>query len=291
MKRIAVLLTCFNRKTKTLACLRQMYAAYEPHRKEFGISVYLTDDGCTDGTVDAVYREFADKNIRILKGTGTLYWAGGMRNSWNESLKGYYDGYLLLNDDTLVSNNVFSEIMNTHLFSIKYLNTGGIYIGTTSSPENKSEITYGGSVIMSRWKHKTKLVMPNGKSPQFCDLANANIMFVSAHAVQRIGILNDTYTHVLADYDYTLAARKKGIPVLITSNFCGICENDHPYDINTFVNKSLIERIKFTYSPLGFAFTNYLEYYRRNFWYRVPIVFLGGWVKIFFPQMYKSINN
>ena len=45
---IAAILTCFNRKEKTLVCLRSLFSIIP------NIEVYLTDDGCTDGTFDIV---------------------------------------------------------------------------------------------------------------------------------------------------------------------------------------------------------------------------------------------
>ena len=59
---IAVLLTCHNRKAKTVKCMQSLYDALTHynrlHEKDFiDVEVYLTDDGCTDGTVEAVADE------------------------------------------------------------------------------------------------------------------------------------------------------------------------------------------------------------------------------------------
>lgn len=291
MKRIAVLLTCFNRKDKTLTCLHHLFNAYESYKSIFYVSVYLTDDKCVDGTPEAVLREFLDKDIHILTGTGSLYWAGGMRNSWKEALKCSYDGYLLLNDDTYVFNNLFKEIQDTHIYCLKHFNAEGIYIGTTCSPENQDEITYGGSVIINRWKVTEKKVIPNGKIPQKCDRGNANIMYVTSGAVQKLGILHDSFTHGLADYDYTLTANSKGVPVLITPNICGTCDYDHPSYYGVFLKKNLVNRIRFTYSPLGLNLPDQLIYIRRNFWYRLPFVAVLGWFKILFPSIYLFLDK
>ena len=53
MKTIAVLLTVFNRKDKTLECLKHLYVQ-NGIGVHYDIEVYLTDDGCTDGTPEAV---------------------------------------------------------------------------------------------------------------------------------------------------------------------------------------------------------------------------------------------
>ena len=45
---IAVLLTCHNRKEKTVACLTELYNCTIP--ANYAFEVFLVDDGSTDGT-------------------------------------------------------------------------------------------------------------------------------------------------------------------------------------------------------------------------------------------------
>ena len=45
--KIAAILSCHNRKIKTMACLESLFSIIPD------IDVYLTDDGCTDGTPEA----------------------------------------------------------------------------------------------------------------------------------------------------------------------------------------------------------------------------------------------
>ena len=287
MKKIAVIITYHNRKSKTLQCLKQLFDVVETYTTNIDLKVFLTDDGSTDGTLDAILSEFSTNNIQITQGSGSLFWAGGMRKSWSEAIKNNFDGYLLLNDDTLLLPNVFDDIFKTHSYCMKEFKSGGIYIGTTYDSNDKSLITYGGSKITNYWKQTRSRIIPNGLTPQQCDLGNANIMFVTNDAVQKIGILCKSFTHSLADYDYTLTAKKNNIPVLVTTNVCGICDNDHVFNYSLFENKTLKERINFAYFPLGFEFNNYLIYNARNFWYRVPFVFVIGWIRIFFPSLIK----
>ena len=109
MKKIAVLLTVFNRKTKTLECLQRLYALFPV--EGYKIDIYLTDDGCTDGTPEAIKLQFPQVNI--IHGDGDLYWNRGMYKAWQEAAKKNYDFYLWLNDDTFVYSNLFSTILET----------------------------------------------------------------------------------------------------------------------------------------------------------------------------------
>jgi GT2 family glycosyltransferase len=291
MKKIAVIITFHNRKDKTLACLKQLFNSFHEYNHQSELAVFLTDDGSSDGTSDAITANFPTYNIKILQGTGSLYWAGGMRKAWSEAIKDEFDGYLLLNDDTLVSDNLFNEIINTHKFCTQKYKTGGIYIGTTHSSKNTNLITYGGTKILNYWRQSSKRVVPNGISPQLCDLGNANIMFATNDVVQKIGILCKSYTHALADYDYTLSAKKKNIPVLIMANLCGMCDIDHINNYKLFEHIKLKDRVVFAYSPLGFEFNNYLIYNMRHFWYRLPFVFMIGWLRILLPTLFRNTSH
>ena len=139
---IAVIITCYNRKAKTLACLDRLFHAQEV-QGDVELSVFLTDDGCTDGTADAVRTTFAGKDIHILQGNGQLYWAGGMLLAWKAAMSQSkeWDFYLLLNDDTFVMEGVFKELFSTHEHSLRTFGKAGIYSGVTCDPHDPQRIT------------------------------------------------------------------------------------------------------------------------------------------------------
>ncbi|WP_299435373.1 glycosyltransferase family 2 protein [uncultured Maribacter sp.] len=282
MKNIAVLLTCYNRKEKTIQSLEYLFKASELIESNIKLSVYLTDDGSTDGTSEYVLKKFP--NVTILKGSGSLFWAGGMRNSWKEAIKNNYDAYLLLNDDTNVFPNVFKELILTHEKCIEKYGSPGIYIGSTKDEESK-KLSYGGAVLTNNFLFKYHFIEPNGDI-QSCDLGNANIMLVSKYTVDKIGTLSEGYLHGVADYDYTLKAVNKKIPVLITPSFCGTCTDDHSDIYDDYHSKPLLERYKILKNPLGLDFKSNLTLMKRHFPFRVPFVVISAILKVLLPKIY-----
>lgn len=83
MIQIAVLLTCYNRRQKTETCLHSFFTAIRDVRG-YSFTVFLTDDGSTDGTSDSIKRLFP--HVQVIAGQGNLFWAGGMRLAWNKAL-------------------------------------------------------------------------------------------------------------------------------------------------------------------------------------------------------------
>lgn len=289
MKSIAVLLTCHNRKAKTLKCLEHLYIALNSYKNsnELTIKVYLTDDGSSDGTSLAVLDKYP--KTTIIQGSGNLFWANGMISSWQNAQKGQYDGYLLLNDDTIVYPYVFEELFRAHKHCVTNYKKTGIYIGATEN--DSKELTYSGAIVTNYLLASIKVVVPDGSTYQKCDFGNANIMLVHKDVIKKIGILSQGYSHGKADYDYTMKAKKANIPSIICPNICGNCDYDHDHSYVGWETKNVFERKKSLYSPTGVDFRSQLRFNRKFFPLRWPIVFALGYFKILFPKLYLRRFN
>lgn len=296
--KIAVLLTCFNRKDKTISCLTSLYHALDVYNEniedKIDLFIYLTDDGCTDGTADAVRNNFANKNITILQGDGNLYWAGGMRFAWKEALKNHdiWDFYLLVNDDTTIGDTCFYDLMEVHQFSLEKYNKQGIYSGITCDPNNKEIITYGGRNVENFIAWRTKKIIPNGV-PQLCDLTNANILLIPKSVVDKVGIFWDGYTHIGADFDYSIQCNKKNIPCYVTGRICGYCGFDHrnaDEEKNKILSMTLSERKEYFNHPIHSS-KDIIKFKKRNTPLRYPFVAIGRFLNLYFPRLYYALDN
>lgn len=239
MYRISVIITVFNRKVKTLECLGSLYKSFNSFNTNgrYKLEVFLTDDGSTDGTSDAV-KEFYPE-VQILKGTGSLYWNGGMINSWIAAAKKSPDFYLWLNDDTIINNDAFTNLYNDYE---KLKNRNSILVGATQSLLDL-KMTYGGE------KNFIKL-RPNG-SMQLCDTFNGNFVLIPKYVYENIGMLDPVYSHSLGDFDYGRKATKAGFYSYLMSFYVGTCESNEGVKICFDAAFPLFKRLKNLYSPLG----------------------------------------
>ncbi len=290
MEQTAVLLTCYNRKDKTIRCLTSLYAAVGFCLEKMKFDIYLVDDGCTDGTPQAVSKFFPEVNI--IQGTGELFWSGGMRLAWETALNSdkEYDFYLLLNDDVVLLDNVLTVLLNTHSYCLTHFGNPGIYVSSTSSDLADTKLSYGGTLITHRGiRIKSEKIMP-ADIPVSCSMANANILMVANDVVKAIGILDEKYTHQFGDYDYTLAASSRNIPVLVCPGIGGVCGNDHG---NSWLPAKLAlrDRIKFLYSPLGLAYKEQIYYLKKNFKAQFPYYFIMLWLKTIFPFIWDKLKE
>lgn len=298
MKRIAVILTVFNRREKTLACLNRLFEALHAYQHtvadNISLYVFLTDDGCTDGTADAVRAAFADKDIQILQGTGSLFWAGGMRLAWQAAIDTGtpWDYYLLLNDDTNVFHNVFEQLLEADAYGFKQTGCHGLASGITCQPGNPDEATYGGVKFTGRTKGRFALVQPSG-IPQAVDSTHANILLVHKDVVSKIGIFYKGYRHGQADVDYSMMCNSHKMPVYVTAQICGECEFDHDSnkeEIKKLMRMTFAERKAYVNSPTHSDY-DYLLRIRRNIPMRFPLAWLIRNIRLYFPKLYYRITH
>lgn len=292
--KIAVILTCFNRKQQTLSCLKSLFEARDNYQLKIDLHIYLTDDGCTDGTADAVRESFPTENITILRGDGNLFWAGGMRFAWKEALKKHdeWTYYLLINDDTDMLENLFSELFSSQAYCQKHFGKEGLISGVCCSKSDHSAVTYSGEVWINRFLATSKLLKASGV-PQRCDMTNANILLVPKYVVDIIGIFDNAYIHGNADFDYAMRANKSHIPVLISGNVCGACDNDH---ISYFERVQKVTSMTLKERKSYFSFPprsgeDHVTWVRKHAPVRYPMVLFGRFLELYCPKIYFGLSN
>jgi GT2 family glycosyltransferase len=277
-KSIAVLLTCHNRREKTIACLSTLYFATLPGY--FEIDVFLVDDGSADGTEDAIKNNFP--KVKLIKGNGNLYWNQGMRLAWETAAKkDEYDFYLWLNDDTLLTDFALTEMLECYLIALKKDNKPAIITGACKLSVNKNEFSYGGRTDKGP-------VIPNGKLQQ-CKYINGNVVLVSKVIFNNLGNLSSEYTHTMGDIDYGLRANFSGFNCYTTKSYVAICPTNPGIPAWCNPKVPLIKRWKLLHSPKGLNLQEYITF-RKKFWgWRWMIYTLQAYLKALVPRFYYAI--
>lgn len=214
--RIAVLMTCHNRKALTLRCLESLRVAEQQASGAVDVDVFLVDDGCTDGTAIAVADIFPD--VTIVPGSGTLYWCGGMRLAWAAAVRaGGFDGYLWLNDDVQLTPDCITTLLGTEALLRQQTGHSGIIVGATRD-EAGSGTSYG--------EMGPQGVRPAGDTARSIECFNGNIVLVPDSVFRDVGSFSRMYTHGFGDIDYAQRARRRGIPIWLAPGHLGLCTMD-----------------------------------------------------------------
>ena len=279
MIKTAVLLAVFNRKKTTLECLRALQEQEIAQNVNF--EVFLVDDGSTDGTFEAVTDQFP--KVNLIKGSGNLFWNGGMRLAWNTALKkGTYDFFLWLNDDTILLENGLKNLFDDYQKNLKSENNPFLITGACKKL-NSEEFSYGG-------RTKQGNVVPNGVLQQ-CTYINGNIVLIPNSVYEKIGILSDAYTHAMGDFDYGLRAQEKNISCYTTSCYVAMCDQN-PISGWMDAKVPFKKRWKLFYSPKGLNVKEFIYFTKRhNNLKTTMLTLVKVYAQLFFPRMYNKVKN
>lgn len=283
IKKVAALLTCFNRKEHTLRCLEFLYKNNIPN-----LSVFLVDDGSSDGTREAVTKEFS--NVTILKGDGFLFWNGGMNKAFEAAIREEFSHYLWLNDDTLLYTSAWKILEESALKAQEMNPAPYIIVGSTCDPKT-GKLTYGGLTRKEPLKKlKFHSVIP-GNDILPCETMNGNCVLIDAAVVERIGGLDPYFTHAIGDFDYGLRATRHNCAVWIAPNFIGTCvKNDGK---GSWTDKSLNagDRLRAIRSTKGLPSKEWKEFAKRYSGIAWPIYYISPYIRIYIEQFKRKLTK
>jgi GT2 family glycosyltransferase len=271
---IAVLITCHNRREKTLTCLASLYAAVP-----VGVDIvtYLVDAGSSDGTPVAVSESFPA--VRIIAGHAALYWNSGMRLAFAKAIGQGFDFYLWLNDDTRVNTDALHHLVEAYRRGEPTLGKKIIVVGSTTD-SGGTKLSYGG------WKCgdgvralNFQRVYPHATQLIECDAMNGNCVLIPHAVVSIMGNLDPTYTHGMGDFDYGLRAKKIGIRAYVAPGFTGICEPNEGAGLWTDGSLTAIVRWRALVGPKGLPPWEWWVFTRRHGGRLWPLYWISPYVK------------
>ena len=253
MKKIAVLLTSYNRRDYTEKCIVSLCEG----NKNIDFRFVVTDDNSSDNTVEML--EKLPAKVHIIRGDGNLFYAGGMRKSMSFALKyaDRYDYVLLVNDDVDFYPNAIEKLVD-RLESLSC----DVVVGSTC--EKDGTMSYGG--VSKRSKHFAKfdLILPS-ENPVLCDTFNCNCVLLKASVFEAVGNMDEGFVHSMADYDYGLMISEKGYIIVNSSEHIGNCADNNP--LETWRNPALPrkERMRLKESPKGLPYRDWFHFVRKHY--------------------------
>ncbi len=241
---MAVVMTCYNRKDKTVRCINSLNKAAQ-RVPGLDIFFYIWDDGSNDGTVTAL--NALEGKIRIFTGPGGYFWSKSMNAVMKEAIKQNHSLYLMVNDDVRFYEDCLKIMTDSYELS------GGNCAIVGSSRFN-GEFTYGGR------DYKYDGIIPSGDIVE-CRYADWNCFMIDKYVLSKVGVICGKYEHAWGDYDYSGRMYRMGIPQYIAADYVGECEDDHA--ISDYLNPdyNLRERLKNLFAPKGEPIYSYFRFH------------------------------
>jgi GT2 family glycosyltransferase len=225
---IAALITCHNRRQQTLDCIGALLAQQIDNA---ALTIYLVDDGSSDGSGDSVQRSYPQ--VTVIRGTGTLFWGGGMRLAYETAIQGAFDFHLWLNDDVVLAPGSLAHLVATYDGLRKKSTSSMVVVGALASPTS-GETTYSGWLRSRLHPLRFEHVEPTG-CPQLCDTMNGNVVLIPRSVYSSLGGPDKAFPHGLGDFDYGLRVTQTHGQVWLAAGYVGTCSKGDP---NRFLSRS-----------------------------------------------------
>jgi GT2 family glycosyltransferase len=216
MKKIILSVVVVNLNTRdlTVGCIRSI----QKQAKDLPFEVLLTDNGSTDGSVEAFQKikkekYWNDRFTLILNKTNTGY--GKANNQGIKKAKGKY--ILLLNNDTVVHKDALQNLIkfaetrpDAGVVGSKLLNIdGSLQMSCFHFPTITNAIKeyfFGKKGLFEKFA-------PKGKNPSTVDSVVGAAFLITPEARKRVGILDERYFAYFEDIDYCRQTWKSGLKV------------------------------------------------------------------------------
>ena len=278
-------MACHNRRSSTLASLRALDKSAQLRARSLRLELFVTDDGSTDDTAEAIQREFPQAHV--LRGNGHLYWNGGMRKAFSAAQLSKPDFFLWLNDDT----TLYPEALCVLLDQAKILIDEGhipIIVASVVDPST-GRVSYGGVQQHPYVRGKFQLIQPAGLA-QRCSTMNGNCVLISREAMELAGNLDPAFVHGGGDFDYGLRATSHGCSVWVAPGTLGECTTNSNVQPWLARNLPLRERIRQILSPKGLPARPWFVFTRRHTGILWPVYWSYPYVKLLVQHFVQSIS-
>ena len=267
--RVAVLMTCHNRVDTTRRCLVSL--AGQRLAEGRTMQVLLNDDGSTDGTADAA-AEFGQ--VRVLRGSGRDYWAGGMRRAWAAADRTDADAYVLLNDDVVLDDDAVETLIGLLEGDRDAVWGAAVRDPATGAP------SYGGHRAGRWWRPMRSTRVAPGDRAQGCDFLNGNVLVLTRPLAAALDGLDPAFAHGMADFDLTWRARKAGYEVRLAPGTWGSCAPNSPDGTWRDTSLSRRERLARLRRPTGLPARAWWTYCRRHGGVAAPYEFAAPYLRV-----------
>lgn len=260
MIKILGVMTCFNRKEKTMNSIIKLRTGNPNIQFHF----IVADDNSKDGTAEALNELL---NVQVLKGNGSLFYSGGMRLAIDAALcqNESFDYCMLFNDDV----DFYAESIEDLLRRAE--NRNCIWVGPTCDTEGN--LSYGGVQKNSAWRPSFRIVIADNENGKQCDTFNANCVLIPWRIFEKIGNMDSAYSHSLGDFDYGFSAKRLGIDIRVSDKFVGICCDNPIAGGWRDTSLSRKQRLKLKESPKGLPQKEWFHYLKKNYSLLTAVVY------------------
>lgn len=224
LTRVAIIIPVHNRKTTTLQGLRSLSRI---DSAGIDVSIFIVDDGSTDGTADEIARQFPD--VAVIRGDGTLHYAAGTNRGILAALDWRPDFVLIANDDSVFHELFLQRMIKTALENPRSI--VGALLLLWNEPHRVFQVGQVWKTLAGGWVVPENLTAFNVPQHAFkVECIVGNCALIPVKAILENGLLDEKkFPHGWGDAQYFTRLRKAGWNLLVEPKCYVWCEpNTYP---------------------------------------------------------------
>lgn len=215
---VAIVTAVHNRRELTLQCLKSLARI---DSAGLDISVYVVDDGSTDGTADAIARSYPE--VKIIAGNGDLWFTGGTNVGVRAALESGPKYIVMMNDDQVFDEKFLRYLVETAEADPR--SVVGPLLLLWDRPHKVFQVAPIWSTWFGGWRHwyrQTVWTVP--EKPFDVDMIVGNCLLVPADAFRECGLMNAKRYPNFGDAEFTPRLKRAGWQLIIDPRSRVFCQ-------------------------------------------------------------------
>ncbi len=234
--KLEIVTPVYDRREETLQCLRSLSRI---DRTDLEVHIIVVDDGSTDGTAEALAKDFPE--VEIIRGDGNLWYTAGTNRGIQAALRHNPDYVLAINNDSIFDEkSVYNLVRCAEEYPRSVV--GPLLLDWTT-PHKIFQVAPRWELISGGYRHwfrQTVWTVPN--RPWQVELIVGNCVLYPAQAIREAGLMDEKRLPQFGDAEYTPRMRRRGWRLMIEPRARVFCK---PNDlISGFRKLPLYEKVK-----------------------------------------------
>ena len=224
LTKVALVIPVYNRRETTLQALRSLSRV---DKAGLDVRVYIVDDGSTDGTGDAVRRDFPA--VELISGDGSLHYAGGTNRGIEAAIKQNPDYVITMNDDSIFHDQFLQRLVKTARKNPRSI--VGALLLLWDQPHRVFQIGQVWRTLYGGWHIPRDLTAFNIPQKAFeVECIVGNCVLFPLDAIKECGLMDEErFKYGWGDAQYLMRMRKANWNLLIEPKALVWCEpNTYP---------------------------------------------------------------
>lgn len=201
---IAVVLLNWNSYTETARCLESLFDITYPN-----LTIYVIDNASADDSANRLREDY--RGIEFIQSEENKGFAGGCNIGIRAALNNDPQHIILLNNDTVVSDGVFRELVHT---AETHKDVG--IVGGVIRKLNSEDVWYAGGQFQKRLVRAINQKSIQADEPYETEHVVGALMCLRVDFLEDCGLLDETYFFSFEDTEICHRAKANGWRVLIT---------------------------------------------------------------------------